>query len=48
MSVLPFPKFAGAADHILITEFAVTPSDGEFIEIYNPTASAVDLSNYFL
>ncbi len=39
---------AHAADHLLITEFVVTPTDGEFIEIYNPTASTIDLSDYYL
>ncbi len=39
---------AQAADHLLITEFVVTPTAGEFIEIYNPTAAAIDLSNYYL
>ncbi len=33
---------------LLITEFVVTPTAGEFIEIYNPTDSLVDLSNYYL
>jgi hypothetical protein len=37
-----------AADHLLITEFAVRPTDGEFIEIYNPTSASVDLSTYFV
>jgi len=33
---------------LLITEFVVTPTAGEFIEIFNPTDSLVDLSNYYL
>jgi hypothetical protein len=37
-----------AQDHLLITEIVVTPTDGEFIEIYNPTANTVDLSDYYL
>ena len=37
-----------AQDHILVTEFVVTPTAGEFIEIYNPTADSIDLSNYYL
>ena len=37
-----------AQDHLLISEFAVTPTEGEFIEIYNPTAETVDLTNYYL
>ncbi|MCG8608884.1 lamin tail domain-containing protein, partial [bacterium] len=35
-------------DHLLITEFVVTPTAGEFVEIYNPTNSTVDLSNYYI
>ncbi|UCF62797.1 MAG: lamin tail domain-containing protein [bacterium] len=34
--------------HVFITEMVVQPSDGEFIEIFNPTGSVVDLSNYYL
>ena len=33
---------------ILISEFVVTPSEGEFIEIYNPNPDPVDLSDYYL
>ncbi|MGB9359121.1 MAG: hypothetical protein WCC01_11250, partial [Acidimicrobiia bacterium] len=36
-----------ADDHLLLTEIVVTPTDGEFIEIHNPTGSAIDLSNYY-
>ena len=39
---------ARGADHLLLTEFAVTPTNGEFVEIYNPTADPVDLSKYYL
>ncbi|MDZ7308627.1 MAG: endolytic transglycosylase MltG, partial [candidate division KSB1 bacterium] len=41
------PAF-GQSDHLLISEFVVTPTDGEFIEIFNPTFSTIDLSNYYL
>lgn len=34
--------------HLLITEFAVSPSEAEFIEIYNPGAATVSLENYYL
>ncbi|RMH85099.1 MAG: hypothetical protein D6681_16405, partial [Calditrichaeota bacterium] len=34
--------------HLLISEIVVTPTDGEFIEIYNPTEDVIDLSNYYL
>ena len=37
-----------AQDHLLITEFAVTPTSGEFIEIYNPTADSIDLTHYYI
>lgn len=46
LALVPDPAFA--ADHILITEFAVRPTEGEFIEIFNPTGNIVDLSQYFL
>jgi len=38
----------GQSDHLLISEFVVTPTEGEFIEIFNPTFSTIDLSNYYL
>jgi hypothetical protein len=37
-----------AQQHILITEFAVTPTAGEFIEIYNNTDQTIDLSDYYI
>jgi hypothetical protein len=36
------------ADHLLISEVGVAPAGGEFVEIENPTAAAVDLSTYYL
>ncbi|MDP6155401.1 MAG: lamin tail domain-containing protein [Candidatus Thermoplasmatota archaeon] len=36
------------ADHLLLSEVCVTPSTGEFIEIYNPTEGAISLDNYFI
>ena len=36
------------ANHLLVTEVAVTPTPVEFIEIHNPTANAVDLTKYYL
>ncbi len=41
------PAF-GQNDHLLITEFVVTPTAGEFIEVFNPTSATVDLSTYYL
>ncbi len=34
--------------HILITEVVITPTDGEFIEIMNPSSETIDLSNYYI
>ncbi len=39
---------AQSPGHLLISEFAVEPTAGEFIEIYNPTDAAIDLTNYYL
>ncbi|MDP1922870.1 MAG: hypothetical protein Q8L14_41890, partial [Myxococcales bacterium] len=37
---------AGArTNHLVISEVAVTPSPGEFIEVWNPTAAAISLTN---
>ncbi|RMH79169.1 MAG: hypothetical protein D6681_19415, partial [Calditrichaeota bacterium] len=46
--LLLLPGFLLSQDHLLITEFAVTPTAGEFVEIYNPTSQMIDLSNYYL
>lgn len=45
---LLFASAIFAQNHILITEVVVTPTDGEFIEIYNNTSGAIDLSDYYL
>jgi predicted extracellular nuclease len=42
------PAVAPTAERLLLTEVVVTPTDGEFIEIHNPNATAVDLSNVYL
>ncbi len=39
---------AGAADHLLISEVVVTPTAGEFVESFNPTDTAIDLSDVYL
>lgn len=37
-----------APDHLVFTELAVSPSTGEYVKINNPTATAVDLSDYYI
>jgi hypothetical protein len=37
-----------AADHLLLSEFVVTPTAGEFVEIHNPTGATVDLTDVYL
>jgi uncharacterized repeat protein (TIGR01451 family) len=37
-----------AAPELLLTEIVVTPTEGEFIEIYNPGSTTVDLSDVYL
>ena len=41
-------SFSLAQGHLLVTEFVVTPTDGEFIEIYNGTGATLDLTNYYI
>ena len=42
------PILAFAQGHLLFTEVVLQPSAGEYVKIKNPTASAVDLSNYYI
>jgi hypothetical protein len=39
---------APRAQHLLITEVSVSPTPGEYVEIFNPTSASVDLSNVYL
>ncbi|HSN53025.1 MAG TPA: endonuclease/exonuclease/phosphatase family protein [Candidatus Sulfomarinibacteraceae bacterium] len=39
---------AAAADHLLVSEVIVTPTAGEYVEIFNPTGASVDLSDVYL
>lgn len=38
----------GQADHVLFQRVVITPTNGEFVALVNPTGSAVDLSDYYL
>ncbi|MEO1050015.1 MAG: T9SS type A sorting domain-containing protein [Bacteroidota bacterium] len=38
----------GQADKLLLTEVKITSTAGEFIEIYNPNSTTVQLDNYYL
>lgn len=42
------PVLVFAQGHLLLTEMVLQPSVGEYVKIKNPTASAVDLSNYYI
>ena len=44
----PFAGCPTPVEQLLLSEIVVTPTDGEFVEIYNPTGAAVDLSNVYL
>jgi hypothetical protein len=35
-------------DHLLISEVVTQPTTSEYVELFNPTAAAIDLSNYYL
>ena len=38
----------GQADHVVFSEIVLTPSDGEYVEITNPTTNDIDMSDYYL
>ena len=38
----------GQAEHLVFSEIVLTPSDGEYVEITNPTANDIDMSDYYL
>src|SRR4051812_42910600 len=40
--------YAMGQDHLLLSEVSLAPDSGEFIEIFNPTATAISLDNYYL
>ncbi|MBU4445673.1 lamin tail domain-containing protein, partial [bacterium] len=45
--LLPLVAFA-ELNHLIITEIALQPGNGEYIQIYNPTRAEIDLTNYYL
>lgn len=48
IGAVPIAQAANGASQLLITEIVVTPTGGEFVEIYNPNDVSVDLSNVYL
>ncbi len=41
-------SIGNAQSHLVLSEITLAPSEGEFIEIYNPGDTAVSLDNYYL
>ena len=39
--------YAGA-DHLVFNRITISPTDAEFISIYNPTSEPIDLSDYYI
>ena len=39
---------SGCGTHLLITEVVTGPTDGEYVEVHNPTSSPIDLSNVYV
>ena len=36
------------SNHLLFNRITITPTNAEFVSIYNPTSSDIDLSNYYI
>lgn len=47
-AMAPAPDAAVPTATLLLSEVSVAPNAGELIEVYNPTAAAVTLTNYWL
>lgn len=39
---------AARTNHLVVTEVAVTPTPGEFVEVWNPTSAAISLTNVYV
>ena len=48
LNIYLFSFVLGQADHIIFTEVVLQPSDGEYVEITNPTEESINLSNYYI
>jgi hypothetical protein len=48
LSALVLVASASFGQHLLLSEVSVTPNEAEFVEIYNPASTTVDLTNYYL
>ncbi len=46
--VLSCSSLAHASDHLLVSEIVATPDAAEYVEIFNPTGAAIDLSDVYL
>lgn len=46
--MLFLPLYMAAQDHLIFTELVLQPSAGEYVVIKNPTASDVDLADYYI
>ena len=46
--IMLLPLCIFAQDHLIFTELVLQPSAGEYVVIKNPTASAVNLSDYYI
>ncbi|MDZ7796054.1 MAG: hypothetical protein U5N56_03005 [Candidatus Marinimicrobia bacterium] len=46
--MLILPLYMAAQDHLIFTELVLQPSAGEYAVIKNPTASDVDLADYYI
>ena len=36
------------ADHLVFNRITISPTNAEFVSIYNPTSESIDLSDYYI